>query len=92
MADQKELREEVSEALQTDPRTQKSVIGVAVEGGAVTLTGTVADAEESQVAQAIAEDVEGVVEVINDLHIAQPDRSGDEPGTDEGVAKKVKSG
>jgi osmotically-inducible protein OsmY len=47
-------------------------VEVAVRGGEVFLTGTVATRPEKRLAEDIADDVFGVVEVHNRLHVRRP--------------------
>jgi hypothetical protein len=58
------IREDVCERLTDDPHVDASAIDVAVEGGAVTLTGTV----DSRPARQHAEDLASRVRGVNDVH------------------------
>lgn len=64
-----ELEERVSKALLEDEGTSDADITVAEDDGVITLTGNVTDMETHDVAEEIASQVEGVLEVINDVEI-----------------------
>ncbi len=59
----------ISDALQNDPRTKKSVIDVSYNQGVVALTGRVKSAQEAQAAEEVARKQPGVVMVTNELHV-----------------------
>jgi osmotically-inducible protein OsmY len=63
----------VTTALAEDERTAAFDINVVDEQGVVTLTGTVEDSEAKSAAGEIAEKQAGVVEVVNDLVVQEPD-------------------
>lgn len=64
------LTREIYEILTEDPELAARDIGVAVDGGAVTLTGIVADAEAKLLAEELVESVAGVREIHNELEVA----------------------
>lgn len=68
----------VRSALQGDSRTQDAAVDVVNEGGTLTLTGTVATEDIRQVAEEIAQQQEGVIQVINELEVEKSDRQGEE--------------
>lgn len=63
------MREEISDRLMTHPDIDASDIEVRVEGGIVSLTGTVEDRHEKRLAEYIAEDALGVDDVDNQLKV-----------------------
>jgi HSP20 family molecular chaperone IbpA len=63
------LRDEVNEALARHPGIDASEIEVRVEGGEVTLSGTVADRAHKRLAEEIAEEVFGIKEVQNHVRV-----------------------
>jgi BON domain len=63
------IREDVSERLADDPTVDASDITVAVQGGEVTLTGTVNSRDQKRRAEDCVEAVSGVREVINQLRL-----------------------
>ena len=66
------LLERVYDALSDNPRTRDAGIEVLAENGIVTLRGTVSKPEVSEAAESVAEDVDGVVSVVNEVQV--PDR------------------
>lgn len=66
------LQSRVIAALATDPRTDLAIIDVAVQGSVVTLIGNVDSEDVKKAAEQIAEQQEGVTEVINHLEV-KPD-------------------
>jgi hypothetical protein len=73
----------VEEALRADGRTTAFAddLEVEAEGGTVFLRGTVEDLEDEDAAIAVAEDVEGVAEVVSRIAIASLEQvSGDDRG------------
>ena len=68
-----EVRTHVLGALAKDPRTAEAVIEVIAEQGIVTLQGNVPDPEIREAAEGISSGHEGVLEVINDLHVEPPE-------------------
>jgi osmotically-inducible protein OsmY len=65
------LRGELQEILTGDPELDASEIEVAVEGGAVTLRGTVDSSDARLLAEELVESVTGVREVHNQLKVAR---------------------
>lgn len=81
-----DLRNKVLAELRWDPRVQETRIGVHVDDGAVTLTGTVYGYGTRLAAQEAAHRVEGVRDVANDIKVdVQPGR-----GTDTELAQAVR--
>jgi osmotically-inducible protein OsmY len=64
-----ELQRAVLEELRWDTRVDEAEIGVAVVGGVVTLTGTVASWAKKLAAQEAAHRVAGVLDVANDIEV-----------------------
>ncbi|MFS2008342.1 BON domain-containing protein [Azospirillum sp. CT11-132] len=64
------ILEDINERLTDDHHIDASDIGVKVEGGEVTLSGTVEDRAARRRAEDIAESVSGVGHVQNDLRVA----------------------
>lgn len=64
------ILEDINERLTDDHHINASDIGVKVEGGEVTLSGTVEDRAARRRAEDIAESVSGVGHVQNDLRVA----------------------
>lgn len=74
------LEKRVVEALAEITQVQNAAIAVLVEGnGVVTLKGTAPSIRFREEAGRIAEAQEGVLEVINDLEVVQPDDDPDGP-------------
>ena len=65
------LTRELQEILTGDPELDASEIEVAVEGGAVTLSGTVDSGDARLLAEELVESVTGVREVHNRLKVAR---------------------
>lgn len=63
------LSTNVREALQADPDLRRYDIVVNAQGGTVTLIGAVATNDQKARATTIAQRVEGVVQVVNDLRL-----------------------
>ena len=70
-----ELQRDVMEELQFEPSIDAAEIGVAVEGGVVTLSGAVKSYFEKWTAERAAERVAGVRAVANELEVRLPDES-----------------
>lgn len=70
------ILEDVNDRLTEDPRIDASEIQVDVQGGEVTLTGTVGSREERRRAEDVAEGASGVTYVMNNLRVRQPGGSG----------------
>ena len=60
---------QVSEALEQDPRTKKSIIDVGYNQGVVVLTGVVKTHGIVQAAEEIARAQPGVISVINEMKV-----------------------
>jgi osmotically-inducible protein OsmY len=67
-----QIQREVINELQWDTRVEPAQIGVAVEDGAVTLTGTVTALAKKLAAQEAAHRVSGVLDVVNEIHVMPP--------------------
>jgi osmotically-inducible protein OsmY len=65
------LTRELQEILTQDPELDASEIDVEVEGGAVTLRGTVDSGDAKLLAEELVESVTGVREVHNQLRVAR---------------------
>jgi hypothetical protein len=63
------IREELSDRLTDDPWIDASDIEVRVQSGVVTLTGQVENRDDKRRAEDIAEDISGVRDVSNQLHV-----------------------
>jgi hypothetical protein len=63
------LRQEIREILNADPEVEATDIEVDVEGGAVTLRGTVVDSDARLLAEELVESLVGVREVHNRLRV-----------------------
>lgn len=74
------LQERVQKALTNDPRTQDAAIEVLNENGVITLGGTVARSKTSEAAESIANDIDGVVSVVNEIQVENHDHD-DNPFT-----------
>jgi osmotically-inducible protein OsmY len=70
------ILEDVNERLTDDPRLDASGLEVTVDGGEVTLSGTVDSREAKRRAEDIAESVSGVAYVVNRLRPRQGGASG----------------
>ena len=70
------ILEDVNDRLTEDPRVDASEVQVDVQGGEVTLTGTVGSREERRRAEDVAEGASGVTYVMNNLRVRQPGGSG----------------
>jgi osmotically-inducible protein OsmY len=66
------LQDQVQQELRWDSRLDAADIGVAVQNGAVTLSGTVKTFAESKAGQEAAFRVAGVRDVANDIHVKIP--------------------
>ena len=70
------ILEDINERLTDDHHIDASDVGVKVEGGEVTLSGTVTDRAARRRAEDIAESVSGVGHVQNDLRVASRNAPG----------------
>lgn len=68
-----QVEQDVLAELQRNPRVEARHLNVEVQGGKVTLRGTVGSYAERMAAQRLAEAVPGVAEVVNRLQVAIPD-------------------
>jgi osmotically-inducible protein OsmY len=83
----REIHQRVLEELKWDPRVDETDVGVEVDGGVVTLTGTVTSWATRHAAQEAARRVAGVLDVANDVVVkvaADPTR------TDTEIAQAVR--
>lgn len=64
-----QIQQEVLRELRWDTRVKPTEVGVAVEDGVVTLTGTVSSYPKKVAAQEAAHRVRGVLDVANDIHV-----------------------
>jgi hypothetical protein len=69
------IRDEVCDRLTDDPYVDAADISIRVEGGEVTLSGTVASREQKRRAEDCVERVTGVREVINQIRVNRGDLS-----------------
>ena len=72
MKSNQEIQDHVQQELGWDSRIDAADIGVAVDAGIVTLSGTVNSYAERQAAQEAALRVSGVHDVANDIHVKVP--------------------
>ena len=82
-----EVQQDVLRELRWDPRVEETEVGVEVEGGVVTLTGTVSSWAKRMAAQDAAHRVAGVLDVANDVKVKLP---GDLVRTDTEIAQAVR--
>jgi osmotically-inducible protein OsmY len=82
------LQDQVQQELRWDSRLDAADIGVAVQNGVVTLSGTVKTYAESKAAQEGAFRVSGVRDVANDMHVKVP---GSLTRTDAEIAQAVRA-
>jgi osmotically-inducible protein OsmY len=83
-----QLQDDVTRALRADTRVQATDLGVAVTGGAVTLTGTVETGAQRVAAQRAAHRVAGVLDVANELAVRP---FGSPARTDADIARAVRN-
>lgn len=81
------IREDVIEELRWDTRVSETDVGVEVQRGIVTLSGTVTSWAKKLAAQDAAHRVAGVLDVANELEVRIP---GDGPPTDTEIAEHVR--
>ena len=70
-----EIQQAVLRELHWDTRVDETDVGVEVDRGVVTLTGTVDSYVKQLAAQQAAHRVTGVLDVANDMHVKIPGRS-----------------
>ena len=81
------LQQAVLQELKWDTRVEETEVGVEVDSGVVTLTGTVSSWAKRQAAQEAAHRVSGVLDVANDIQVRIPG-SGTRSDTD--IARAVR--
>jgi osmotically-inducible protein OsmY len=82
-----EVQQAVLRELKWDTRVDEAEVGVEVDGGIVTLTGTVNSWAKRMAAQEAAHRVEGVLDVANDIQVKPP---GSPLQTDTDIARAVR--
>ncbi|HET8937544.1 MAG TPA: BON domain-containing protein [Polyangiales bacterium] len=82
-----EIKQLVSDELKWDTRVRETDVGVGVNKGVVTLSGTVGSYGERQAAQRAAHRVAGVLDVANDIEVEVPGIPGH---TDSDLAQRVR--
>ncbi len=82
-----QIHHDVLEELKWDSRVEEQEVGVQVEGGVVTLTGTVTGYAKRWAAEEAAHRVIGVLDVANDLKVKVPGPAG---RTDTDIAQAVR--
>ena len=82
-----QIHQDVLRELRWDSRVDETEVGVEVDQGVVTLTGTVASYAEKLAAQEAAHRVTGVLDVANDIRVKMP---GSEGRTDTEIAQAVR--
>ena len=82
-----EIQRAVLRELERDPRVRPTEVGVEVDEGVVTLTGTVASWAKRLAAQAAAHRAPGVLDVANRLEVMP---AGSLARTDTGIAHAVR--
>lgn len=82
-----EIQQAVLRELKWDTRVEETDVGVGVEAGVVTLTGTVSSWAKRLAAQEAAHRVDGVLDVANDIQVKIP---GDAGRTDTDIARAVR--
>ena len=82
-----EIQQDVLRELAWDPRVEETDVGIEVDGGVVTLTGTVATWAKRLAAQEAAHRVAGVLDIANDIVVKIP---GTLLRTDTDVAQAVR--
>ncbi|HSQ20246.1 MAG TPA: BON domain-containing protein [Blastocatellia bacterium] len=83
-----EIQQEVLHELKWDTRVEETEVGVTVERGIVTLTGTVDSYAKKLAAQDAAHRVYGVLDVANDMQVRVP---GSMARSDPDIAKAVRN-
>ena len=82
-----EIKQLVTDELKWDTHVRENDVGVEVNNGVVTLTGTVGSYGERQAAQRAAHRVASVLDVANDIQVKVPGSSG---STDSALAQRVR--
>lgn len=82
-----EIKTQVVREMKWDSRIAWAEIGVEVNNGIVTLTGTVANYAKKLAAQNAAHRIAGVLDVVNEIHVKPQGRS---VATDEELARAVR--
>ncbi len=82
-----QIQQQVLRELEWDPRVEETGVGVEVDAGVVTLTGTVSSWAKRTAAQEAAHRVAGVLDVANDVQVKPPD---DLARTDTDIAQAVR--
>jgi osmotically-inducible protein OsmY len=82
-----QIQQDVLRELKWDPRVDETDVGVQVDGGAVTLTGTTSSYARRMAAQEAAHRVAGVLDVANDIQVHV---SGSQERTDTEIAQAVR--
>ena len=82
-----QIQQEVLRELQWDTRVEETEVGVEVDNGIVTLTGTVSSYAKKMAAQEAAHRVAGVLDVANDIQVKVPGSLG---RTDTEIAQAVR--
>jgi osmotically-inducible protein OsmY len=83
-----QIQDDVLRELRWDTRVVETDVGVEVDDGIVTLTGTVDSWPARLAAQAAAHRVSGVLDVANDIHVKLPSSS---ERTDTDIARSVRA-
>lgn len=83
-----QIQQEVLRELKWDTRVEETEVGVTVESGIVTLTGTLSGYAKKLAAQEAAHRVFGVLDVANDIQVRVP---GNMARTDAEIAKALRS-
>jgi osmotically-inducible protein OsmY len=87
MKSDSQIQQEVIRELSWDPRVEETEVGVEVDHGVVTLTGTVSSWAKRVAAQEAAHRVAGVLDVANDIKVRV---SGELVRTDTDIAQAVR--
>jgi osmotically-inducible protein OsmY len=82
-----QIQQDVLHELGWDPRVEETEVGIEVDRGVVTLTGTVSSWAKRVAAQEAAHRVAGVLDVANDIEVRVP---GDFVRTDTEIAQSVR--
>jgi osmotically-inducible protein OsmY len=82
-----QIKQLVTDELKWDTQVKETAVGVEVDHGVVTLTGSVSSYGERQAAQRAAHRVAGVLDVANDMTVRPPGSAG---STDTELAQRVR--